>query len=162
MTESMNKMMVKLDANKELFGDGVYLEICNLMKQTYKEKENEKLHTKIFYKVNFILTNIVKNINDETATDFDVKLVAKTIIVQLAKIQYDWITEAIDGSEHGCYLKNTAEGIDLMIPFDKECVSKIFYVEDNRDDAVLRLENKEYCIISITLVPTIETMLSYV
>ena len=150
MSQTLALIQNKIDSSKELIGDGEYLELCNLMKQLYQEKENEKLHTKILYKVTFIMPNIVKNINDETATDFDVKLIAITVTIKLAKIQYDWITEAIDGSEHGCYFHDTKDGIGLLIPFGEECISKLFYVEENGDDSVLRLENKEYCITSIT------------
>jgi hypothetical protein len=85
-----------------------------------------------------------------------VKLVAKTIIIQLAKIQYDWITEAIDGSEHGCYFIDTKDGIGLHIPFAEECISQLCYTDNNSDDVVLLLENKEYCIISIKPIPTTE------
>ena len=108
------------------------------------------------------MPNVIKNIDDETETDFDVKLVAKTVIIQLAKIQYDWITEAIDGSEHGCYFHDTKDGIGLLIPFGEECISQLFYTDNNSDDAVLLLQNEEYCITSITPIPTTEPMQTYV
>ena len=32
----------KIDSSKELIGDGMYLEICNLMKDMYNQQQNEK------------------------------------------------------------------------------------------------------------------------
>jgi len=152
----MDAMMAKLDKNKEILGDGEYLEMCNLMKHLYEEKEHEKLHTKFLYKVKFIMPNIVKNIDDDTATDFDVKLISKTVIIQLAKIQYDWIIEAMKNSEHGCDFIDTKEVIGLKIPFAEECISQLCFTDNNSDDVVLLLENKEYCITSITPIQTTE------
>jgi hypothetical protein len=142
----------KIDSSKELIGDGAYLEICNLMKELYQEK----LHTKVFYKVTLIIPNVIKNISDDTETNFDVKLIAKTIIIQLAKHQYDWIIEAIKNSEHGCYFIDTKDGIGLHIPFAEECINQLCFTDNNSDDVVLLLENKEYCITSITPITTTE------
>jgi hypothetical protein len=154
MEQTINLIQSKLDANKESIGDGAYLEICNLMKQLYDEKEHEKLHTKILYKVTFIIPKVIKILGDETTTDFDVKLIAKTIIIQLAKIQYNWIVEAMENNEHGCYFTETKDVIGLHIPFAEECISQLCYTDNNGDDIVLLLENKEYCITSITPIPT--------
>jgi hypothetical protein len=154
MSQTISLIQSKLDSSKELIGDGAYLEICNLMKQLYEEKEHEKLHTKILYKVTFIMPNIIKNIRDDTETEFDINLVAKTVIIQLAKIQYNWIVEAMENNEHGCYFHDTKDGIGLYIPFGEECITNIFYTDNNGNDCGLLLENREYCITRITPVPT--------
>ena len=154
MSQTISLIQNKLDANKEILGDGAYLEICNLMKDLYQEKEQEKLHTKILYKVKFIMPKVIKNIDDETEANFDIKLISKTIIIQLAKIQYNWIVEAMENNEHGCYFTDKKDDIGLHIPFGEECISSIFYTDNNGNDAGLLLENKEYCITRITPVPT--------
>jgi hypothetical protein len=154
MSQTITLIQSKLDSSKETLGDGAYLEICNLMKQLYEEKEHEKLHTKILYKVTFVMPKIIKNIHDDTETEFDINLVAKTVIIQLAKIQYNWIVEAMQNSEHKCYFLDTKDGIGSYIPFAEECISSIFYTDNNGNDAGLLLENKEYCITSITPIPT--------
>jgi len=154
MSQTLSLIQSKLDSNKELIGDGEYLEICNLMKQLYDEKENEKLHTKILYKVTFIMPKIIKNIHDDTETEFDINMVAKTVIIQLAKIQYNWILNAMKNNEHGCFFTDKKDDIGLEIPFAEECITNIFYTDYNGNDGGLLVENKEYCVISITPIPT--------
>jgi hypothetical protein len=154
MSQTLSLIQNKIDSSKEMLGDGAYLEICNLMKQLYQEKEHEKLHTKILYKVKFIMPKIIKNIDDETETNFDIKLISKTVIIQLAKIQYNWIIEAMQNNEHGCYFIDTKDGIGLHIPFVEECITQLCFTDNNSNDEVLLLENKEYCITSITPIPT--------
>jgi hypothetical protein len=152
-SQTINLIQSKLDSNKELIGDGEYLEICNLMKQLYDEKENEKLHTKMLYKVTFIMPKITKNI-DDTETEFDIHMKVKTVIIQLAKIQYNWIIEEMQNSDHGLHILETNEVIGLKIPFGEECLTNIFYTDNNDDDGCLLVESKEYCITSIIPVPT--------
>jgi len=154
MSQTLSLIQSKIDSSKELIGDGVYLEMCNLMKQMYDEKEQEKLHTKILYKVKFILPKVIKNIDDETETNFDIKLISKTVIIQLAKIQFDWIIEAMQNNEHGCYFTDKKDGIGLHIPFAEECITQLCFTDNNANDEVLLIENKEYCITSITPIPT--------
>jgi len=154
MSQTLSLIQNKLDSSKELIGDGAYLEICNLMKQLYEEKEHEKLHTKVLYKVTFIMPNVIKNIRDDTETEFDINMVAKTVIIQLAKIQYNWIVEAMENNEHGCYFTDKKDDIGLLIPFGEECITNIFYTDYNGNDGGLLIENKEYCITSITPIPT--------
>ena len=154
MSQTLSLIQSKIDSSKELIGDGAYLELCNLMKDLYQEKEHEKLHTKILYKVTFIMPNVIKNIRDDTETEFDINLVAKTVIIQLAKIQYNWIIEAIQNNEHGCYFTDKKDGIGLHIPFGEECITQLCFTDNNSNDEVLLIENKEYCITSITPIPT--------
>jgi hypothetical protein len=154
MEQTITLIQSKLDANKESIGDGAYLELCNLMKQLYDEKEHEKLHTKVLYKVTFVLAKITKNIRDDTETEFDINLISKTVIIQLARIQYNWIIEAMQNSDHGLHFLETNEVIGLKIPFGEECLTNIFYTDNNGNDGGLLVENKEYCITSITPIPT--------
>jgi hypothetical protein len=123
------------------------------MKQLYNEKEHEKLHTKVLYKVTFIMPKVIKNI-DDTETEFDINLISKTVIIQLARIQYDWIVEKMENSEHGCFFTDKKDDIGLEIPFAEECLTNIFYTDDNDNDGCLLLENREYCVTKITPIPT--------
>jgi hypothetical protein len=42
MTQTLSLIQNKIDSSKELIGDGMYLEICNLMKDMYNQQQNEK------------------------------------------------------------------------------------------------------------------------
>jgi hypothetical protein len=62
----------------------------------------------------------------------------------------------MENSEHGCYFIDTKDGIGLHIPFAVECITQLCFTDNNSDDVVLLLENKEYCITSITPITTTE------
>jgi hypothetical protein len=49
-----------IDENKDNIPDGLYLSLCNAMKNLYKEEEKKDESTTGFYKVNYVYSGMVK------------------------------------------------------------------------------------------------------
>ena len=145
---NLSAVQDKIDSMKESMSDNDYLELCNLMKDTYnveKEKDEAKLHT---YQMSFFEPVYLKNSDHEDrSSNQGWRMRLNHLIFKMREKKYKQIDNMIQ--THGYFdMYYEEENIEYN-PFSNDNSNMIYFVNSNEKEEELTIYTDNYIVIKI-------------